>query len=439
MMSPVLIGTIGFIVMVVLALLEIPIFVSLGLVGVVGLILTSGFNTAMGIVATLPFAVLANYGLAVIPLFFLMGQVAGEAGIVKDAYEAVYRLTEGLRGGLAMATTVGSAFSAATMGSSVANAALFTRVALPEMLKFNYDKSFSLGCIASAGTFAIMIPPSIMFVIYGVITEESIGRLLIAGIFPGIITATVYLISIWVRCKWNPKLAPAPSVKYTAGEKFRSVFRLWSIILLFGLVFGGIYFGFFTPSAGAAVGASGAFLLALCRKKLTRASVGKVCFETMQGLGPLTAILLGGFFLGRFLVLSGFVEGILHFVTVDLVLPPLAVIGLIAVMYLILGALMDELSMTLVTIPFVYPLVKALGYDGIWFGVVYTKLCQIGLIFPPIAMNLFVVASAAGKDTTVVDVIKGIWPFIMLEIIVLAILILFPSISLYLPSKMYGG
>ena len=437
-MSPLLIGTIGFIVMVILALFEIPIFVSLGLVGVVGLILTSGFNTTMGIVAHLPFAVLANYGIAVIPLFFLMGQIAGEAGIVKDAFGAVYRLTGGLRGGLAMATTVGSAFSAATMGSSVANAALFTRVALPEMLKFKYDKSFSLGCIASAGTFAIMIPPSIMFVIYGVITEESIGRLLIAGIFPGILTAIAYLISIWIRCKWNPKLAPAPPIKYTAGEKFRSVFRLWSIMLLFLLVFGGMYSGLFNPSAGAAIGASGAFLLALGRKKLTKASVGKVCFETMQGIGPLTAIIIGGFFLGRFLVLSGFVEVIVHFVTVDLVIPPLAVIGLIAVMYLILGALMDELSMTLCTVPFVYPLVKALGYDGIWFGVIYTKLCQIGMIFPPIAINLFVVASAAGKDTNVMDVIKGIFPFILIEIIVLAVLILFPDISLYLPSKMYG-
>jgi len=438
-MPPLLIGTIGFIAMVILSLLEVPIFVSLGLVGVVGLILTSGLTTAMGIVASLPFAVLANYGLAVVPLFFLMGQVAGVAGIVKDAYEAVYRFTGGIRGGLAMATTVGSAFSAATMGSSVANAALFTRVALPEMLKFKYDKSFSLACIASAGTFAVMIPPSILFVIYGVITEESIGRLLIAGIFPGILTAIVYLVSIWVRCKWNPKLAPAPMVKYTVGEKFSSLFRLWSIILLFSLVFGGIYFGFFTPSAGAAVGASGAFLLALGRRKLTRANVGKVCFDTIQGIGPLTAILIGGFFLGRFLVLSGFVESVVHFVTAELAVSPLAVVGLIALMYIVLGALMDELSMTLVTIPFVYPLVKALGFDGIWFGVIYTKLCQLGMIFPPIAINLFVVASAAGKDTTVMDVIKGIWPFIVLEIIVLAILILFPSISLYLPSKMYGN
>jgi len=437
-MSPLLIGTMGFVVMVVLALLGIPIFVALGLVGVVGIILTSGFNTAMGIVATLPFSILASYGLSVAPLFFLMGHAAGEAGIVKDAYEVVYKLTGRFRGGVAMATTIASGFSAATMGSSAANAALFTRVALPEMLRFKYDKSFSLGCIAAAGTFAIMIPPSMAFVFYGIVTGESIGRLLIAGIFPGILTVFVYLIGIWVRCKLNLKLAPVPQVKFTAGEKLRSIFKLWSIILLFLLVFGGIYGGFFTPTAGGAIGASGAFLLAFGRKKLTRAALGKMSLEVMQGMGALMPLLIGGFFLGRFLVLSGFVEFIVHFITTDLKVPPIAVIWLLSAMYLILGALMDEISMTLVTLPFVYPLIKTLGYDGIWWGIIFTKLCQIGLIFPPIAMNLFVVASAAGKGTDVKDVIKGIWPFILLEIFVLVILILFPSISLYLPSKMYG-
>jgi len=437
-MSPVLIGVIGFVVMVILCLLEVPIFVSLGLVGVVGLMLTAGVHTTMGIVASLPFAVLANYGLAVVPLFFLMGQIAGQAGIVEDAYGSVYKWTGGIRGGLAMATIVGSAFSAATMGSSVANAALFTRVAYPEMVRYKYDKSFSLACIAASGTFAVMIPPSILFVVYGVITEESIGRLLIGGILPGILTALTYLGAIWVRCRLNPKLAPAPMVTYSLGEKFRSVFKLWGIIILFALVFGGMYLGWFTPSAGAGIGAAGALVLALARMKLRGSNIGKLCFDTIGGIGPLTAILVGGFFLGRFLVLSGFVESIVHFVTVDLSLRPLTIICLLAVMYIVLGALMEEMSMTLVTIPFVYPLVKQLGFDGIWFGVVYVKLCQLGMIFPPIAINLFVVAGSAGKDVSVLDVVKGIWPFIILEIIILAILIMFPSISLYLPSKMYG-
>jgi len=436
-MESVLVGVAGFTVMVVLALVGVPIFVAMGLVGVVGMILTAGINTTLGIVASLPFAVLASYGISVVPLFFLMGQVAGEAGIVRDAYDAVYKITGKLPGGLAMATTVGCAFSAATMGSSVANAALFTRVALPEMLKVNYDRSFSLGCIASAGTFAVMIPPSIPFVLYGIVTEESIGKLLIAGILPGILTAIAYLISIWLRCKYNMKLAPAPEVTYTAREKFLSVFKLWSIVLLFSLVFGGIWAGYFSATSGGAVGAAGACVLALARRKITRDSMGRVVYDTMTAMSSLSVIVVGGFFLGRFLVLSGFAETIVHFVTVELKIQPLAVIGLLALMYVILGALMDEVSMTLVTLPFVYPLVIKLGYDGIWFGVVFVKLCQIGMIFPPIAMNLFVVASAAGKDTNVMDVIKGIFPFIAIEIAVLVILILFPIISLYLPSKMF--
>lgn len=199
-----------------------------------------------------------------------------------------------------------------------------------------------------------------------------------------------------------------------------------------------MYLGWFTPSTGAAIGAAGAVVLALFRKKLKRSTIGKLCFDTIGGIGPLTAILVGGFFLGRFLVLSGFVESIVHYVTVDISLTPLTVVFLVAIMYIVLGALMEEMSMTLVTIPFVYPLIKELGYDGIWFGVIYVKLCQLGMIFPPIAINLFVVAGSAGKDVSVMDVVKGIWPFIVLEIIILVILIMFPSISLYLPSKMYG-
>ncbi len=437
-MESLLIGIVGFVVMIILCLLKVPIFMALGIVGIVGIIYSSGFNIAMGIVGTLPFAVLASYGLAVAPLFFLMGHLAGEGGVVQDAYEVVYKLTGKLRGGLAMATIIASGFAAATMGSSTASAVLFTRVALPEMLRFGYDKHFSLGCIASAGTFAIMIPPSMAFVIYGIVTGESIGKLLVAGILPGILTVFVYLMGVWVRCKFSLKLAPVPEVSFTRRDKFRSIFKLWSVGLLFLLVFGGIYGGFFTPTAGGAVGAAGAFLLAFSRRRLTGTSLKKMALEVMQGLGSFIPILIGGFFLGRFLVLSNFVEVIVNFVTTDLRIPPMAVIGLLCIMYVVLGALMDEISMTLVTLPFVYPIVKGLGYDGIWWGVVFTKLCQIGLIFPPIAMNLFVVASSAGEGTDVKDVIKGIWPFILLEVLVLVLLILFPSISLFLPNKMYG-
>ncbi len=437
-MSPLLIGTIGFIAMILLALSGVPIFVALGLVGVVGLILTSGFGTAFGIVASLPFAVFANYGLAVIPLFFLMGVLTGEGGLTKDAFESAYKLIGRVRGGLAMATSIGSGFSAACMGSSVANAALFTRMALPEMLRYNYDKSFSLGCIASAGTFAIMIPPSIAFVVYGIVTGESIGKLLVAGIFPGILTVIIYLIGIWVICRFNPKLAPLAPIKFTGREKLRSTLGLWGIGVLFILVMGGIYVGLFTPSAGAAVGASGAFILALRRGKLTKDAMGRVAIHSVDGMSSLAVIIIGGFLLARFLVVSGFVDELLDLPARANLSPGGILVGVV-ILYLILGCLMDSVSMTVCTMPFIYPLVvTSLGYNGIWFGVIFTKLCEIGLLTPPVGFNLFIVAAAAGKGTTVADVVKGIWPFLLMESFVLVILILFPSISLYLPSKMYG-
>jgi tripartite ATP-independent transporter DctM subunit len=437
--APLVMGPIAFVLMLVLCVTGMPIYVACGSVGVAGLVLLLGFDATLGIISSLPFAIYASYGLAIIALFYVMGELANASGVTEDAYRAAYILIGGVRGGLAMATTIGCAISAACLGSSVANAALFTRMAYPEMLKFKYDKSFSLGCIASAGTFAIMIPPSISLVTYGVITEESIGKLLMAGILPGILTASIYLVSIWVRCRLNPQLAPVPEIRFSLIQKIKASKMLWGVAALFVLVMGGIYGGFFTPTAGGAVGAFGALLLGLGRKKLTsKSALYRVMMNTATGVTTIGVLFIGGFFLARFLTLSGFVEVLVRFITVDLKVPPLAVIGLLSVMYLILGALMDEFTMTLCTMPFVYPLVKGLGFDGIWFGIVFNKLCQIGLIFPPIAMNLYVVAQAAGKETNVMDVIKGIWPFIALEIISLVILILVPDIALYLPNRMFS-
>jgi C4-dicarboxylate transporter DctM subunit len=436
-MSPMILGALGFAIMILIALLGVPIFVAMGFVGIAGLIYMAGFNMTMGIIAALPFAIFANYGLAIVPLFFLMGAFVGEGKVTEDAFNSAYKLLGRVRGGLLMATCIGSGLAAATMGSSVANAALFTRMAYPEMQKYGYDKSLSLACIASSGTFAIMIPPSIAFVIYGLLTGESIGKLLIAGILPGVMTVAAYLIAIWIMCRRNPKLAPLAPVTFTAREKVKALAGLWSVAVLFLLVIGGIYSGMFTPSAAAAVGAFGAFLIALGRKTLTKDSLKRVSVTSVEGMASLAVVIFAGFILMRFLVISGFVDELVHFVGVTK-LPPAIFLAGIVLLYLVLGALMDELSMTVCTIPFVYPIMMKLGYDGIWFGVWYTKLCQIGLIFPPVAMNLFVVAASAGKDVTVLDVIKGIWPFIILEIIVVILLISFPSISLFLPNLMYG-
>jgi C4-dicarboxylate transporter, DctM subunit len=438
-MESLLLGSIAFALMLILCVTGMPIYVACGAVGVAGLIFELGFDATCGIVASLPFAIYANYGIAIIALFFLMGELANQSGMTKKAYEAAYKIMGEFRGGLAMATTIGCGIAAACLGSAVANAALFTRMALPEMLKYKYDKNFSLGCIASAGTFAIMIPPSIALVVYGVLTEESIGKLLMAGIFPGMLTVVLYLVSIWVRCRINPRLAPIPELKFPLREKIKSLGGVWQVGALFILVMGGIYGGFFTPTAGAAVGAFGALLIGLVNRTLTsKAGLSKAAMNTAAGVSTIGVLFIGGFFLARFLTLSGFVEVLVKLVTKDLAVPPLAVIAFLCVMYLVLGALMDEFTMTVCTIPFVYPVVKGLGYDGIWFGIVFTKLCQIGLIFPPIAMNLYVVAQAAGEGTNVMNVIKGIWPFIALEIVSLTVLVLVPEISLFLPNMMFA-
>lgn len=438
MNEPLLIGFLSLGAMVGMAVIGVPIFVATGAVGIVGLMFDLGVSGAFGVIGTLPYSALASFGITLIPLFFLMGDFAAQAGIAKDAFDAAYKLFGKKRGGLAMATTVGSAFSAATMGSSLANAALFTRIALPPMLAYKYDKNFALGCIASVGTFAIMIPPSITFVLYGIVTQESIGALLMAGVFPGIFTAVLYLVFIYVRCRFNPKLAPIPEVTFSRKEKLSGIFQLWTIFFLFFSVMGGIYLGYFTPSAGGAVGAFAALLLALWKRRVTWGVFRRVSLETVQGTTSILVILVGGFFLARHLTLSGFTEELVKLCTGGGALSGWVIMILFSVMYLFLGCVMETVSMLVSTMPFVYPVVKALGYDGIWFGVIFVKLAEIGMLTPPIGSNLFVVTATAGEGTSIMDVVKGVGPFLLLEIPILAILLFWPELSLYLPSQMYG-
>ncbi len=438
MNEPLLIGFMSLGVMVGLALIGIPIAFAAGIVGILGLVFDLGLSGAFGIIGTLPFSVLANFGITLIPLFFLMGDFAAQAGIAKDAFDASYKLLGKKPGGLAMATTVGSAFSAATMGSSLANAALFTRIALPPMMAYKYDKPFALGCIASVGTFAIMIPPSITFVLYGLVTQESIGALLMAGVFPGIFTAVAYLAFIYIRCRLNPKLAPITEITFSRREKLKGLVQLWSIFFLFFAVMGGIYLGYFTPSAGGAVGAFLALILAIAKGRVSWEVLRRVSVETVQGTTSIMIIVVGCFFLARHMTLCGFSEALVKLCTGGGALPGWVVMVLFSLMYIFLGAVMETVSELVTTMPFVYPVVKALGYDGIWFGVIFVKLAEIGQLTPPIGENLFVVAATAGEGTDVMDAVKGIGPFLLLEMPILAALLLFPEISLYLPSKMFG-
>lgn len=435
-MDPLITGSLGFLMMIILILSRVPIALALGGVGICGLIVTFGYGKTLGIIATLPFTSMASYSLALLPLFFMMGDFVRESGIASDAYEVAHKWVGGLPGALAMTTTVACGFSAAALGSSVANAAMFTRIALPEMDKAGYDKGLSLGCIAAAGTFATMIPPSLTFVIYGVIVEQSVGKLLMAGILPGILSVIAYCISIYIRCRWlNPSLAPAPHRGTGWKEKFRALYKLWTILILFTLVMGGMYAGFFTPSSGGAIGAFGALIILLTRRRLRLEEIVKIGLLTARGMGAVMMVIIGGLFFARFLVLCGWIERMVH-ITTTLPLPPIGIMAMIGVFYLVLGCLMDPLPMILCTVPFIYPIVIELGFDPIWFGVILVKLTEIGCITPPVGVNLFVVAGSADKKPDMGVMIRGVTPFILVELVVLTILYIFPIISLYIPNHM---
>jgi C4-dicarboxylate transporter DctM subunit len=436
--EPFVVAGLSFAVMLFLVLGGVPIFAAMGLVGIAGLIFDTGFTQALALTQSLPFAIFASYSLALVPLFFLMGDLISQSGLASNAYNCSYKLLGNHPGGLGMATTLASGIAAAAMGSSTANAALFTKIALPEMRRLGYDKSFSLGIIACTGTFAIMIPPSIPLVIYGTLTEESVGKLLIAGVVPGIITLIAYLACIRVMVALNPRLGPRSQRRLTLQEKLRSLSGLWGILVLFILVLGGIYAGVFTPTAAGAVGAFGAFIIALSKKGLNKAAIASISLSSVQGISSIMVLLIGGFLFSKHLVLCGFVEELVSLVTVR-VDQPFIVMMAICMMYLIMGCIMSTLSMLVITVPVLYPVVTALGYSGIWFGIVCIKLIEIALVTPPIGGNVFVTAQAAGKDTSIPDVFRGVLPFIIMDIIVLLILFLFPAVATYLPSKMYAS
>ncbi len=436
-MDPLLTGVLSFLFLMVIIALGTPIWAALTLTGFLGICYINGIPIGLNIIGTTPHSSVGSYALSVVALFYLMGTVAEQAGIAGDAYDVAHKWLARLPGGLAMTTTVACGFFAAICGSSVANAAVFSKIALPQMVKFGYSRQLALGSVASAGTFAVMIPPSILMVIYGLMTNLSIGKLLIAGLFPGLFTILVYLISIYIRCKWiSPSIAPAINLRFTWRERFSSTKKVVPIMIIFIVVLGGIYAGWFTPTAGAAVGAFTTFIVAFAMKKgLKKKEIAEIATTSALGITSVMMILVGGFLFSQYLTRSGFVDTLSGWV-MAFDFSSVAIIVVICIMYLVLGCFMDAIPMMLITVSFVFPLITKMGFDGIWFGVILVKLCEIGAITPPIGINLFVVAAAVGDKDALSDVIKGVIPFVGLEMIILIILILVPQISLFLPQHM---
>ncbi|MDQ2778766.1 MAG: TRAP transporter large permease subunit [Pseudomonadota bacterium] len=434
-MDPLWIGFGSAALLVLALLLGVPVAPAMGLIGIGGMLASAGFAFTAAQLRGLPYAVVANYDFAVLPLFVLMGVLAEASGITAQLFHVLDLWLRRVRGGLYQAVVLGSAIFAAVSGSTIVNAVVFTRIAYPQMLRYGYDRALSIGCIAATGSFAAMIPPSITMVIYAIMTGQSVGRLLIAGIVPGVLTAAVYFVGIAVLMRLKPSLAPPAGAAVATRERWQKTAALWPLLLLIVPVIGGLYAGLYPASAAGAVGAFCAFGLALAKRRGSRGWLPPVLQDAAAISCTIFAILIGGLLLSRMLVVSGVIDQMVLAIT-SIASTPLRFMLLACLLYGVLGCLLDTTSMMVVTLPFLYPVVVALKIDPIWFGIVLVKLIEISVVTPPVGVNLFAVLGAAGKETQVRDVLRGVAPFIALELLVLALLVAVPSLSTWLPDQM---
>ncbi len=426
-------GTLVIVFIVIMLAFGSHIGVTLGLGGLIGIFLTLGSNSALAQLATVPFSTSNSFALAVIPLFILMGSLATQARLTTELYTAAYNWFSRMPGGLAMATTLASAAFGAASGSTIVNAAVFTRMAMPEMTALGYDKRLSAGCIAASGTLAALIPPSVLMVVYAIITQQSVAVLLIAGLVPGILSAVVFLIGIYVMAKRRPEIAPMPTEVIPLKEKVRSLKGVWGILALFVLVIGGIYGGFFVPTYAGAVGAFGAFLIVIFRGRFKREVIVETFIEAVITSTTIFIIIIGGMLFARFLTYTGLVNGVTD-ALLSWDLPPFLYRLAFATLFLVLGMLIEPIAIMVLTLPVMFPVMTGVGYDPIWLGVIAVKMAEISLITPPVGLNVYVVRSASPVPLTLEQVFAGVTPFIVMELIMLALLIIFPSIVTFVPN-----
>lgn len=427
------VAIIGFVALFVLMLLRVPVGMAMGLVGVGGFAYIVGGAPALKNVGHTTARTVTDYNFAVIPLFLLMGSFATTSGMSRELFRAANAFLGHLRGGLGIATIAACGGFAAICGSSVATAATFSRVAYPEMRRFNYPQSFATGVIAAGGTLGIMIPPSTVFAVYGLITEQDVGKLFIAGILPGLLAVAMYMITITLIGVARPGFLPEGQ-RATWKERRAALRDVWATLLLFAFVIGGLYGGLFTATEAAGAGAGGAFLIGLARGRLSRADIMRSLLETTRTTAAVFTVLIGALLFGYFLTVTQTPQKVTELLT-GLGIGKYGVLALIMLMYLVLGCLMDALAMIILTVPIVFPVIKELGFDPIWFGVIIVMTVELGLIHPPVGMNIFVIKSVI-EDVKMSTMFYGVMPFIVTDLLRLIILIAFPIIALWLPSHM---
>ena len=432
-MSTDAIAIVGFVVLFVLMLLRVPVGMAMGLVGVTGFGYIVGAGPALKMVGQTSMRTVTDFNFAVVPMFLLMGAFATTSGMSRELFRAGNAFLGHLRGGLGIATIAACGGFAAICGSSVATAATFSKIAYPEMRRFNYPQSFSTGVIAAGGTLGIMIPPSTVFAIYGLITEQDVGKLFIAGVLPGLLAVAMYMITVALISYARPNFLPAGE-RASWSERRAALKDIWATLLLFVFVIGSIYGGLATATEAAGMGAAGAFIIGLARGRLSRADIRRSLLEATRTTAAVFTILIGAILFSYFLTVTQTPQKITAFLT-GLGLGPYGVLVLLMLLYLVLGCLMDALSMIILTVPIIYPVIISLGFDPIWFGVIIVMTVELGLIHPPVGMNIFVIKSVI-EDVKISTIFYGVMPFIVTDILRLIILIAFPAIALFLPSQM---
>lgn len=430
-MSEVQVAWIGCLLLIVLLAGSMPVGLAMAVAGAIGFALMVTPTAAMNLIVTDLYETFSTYSLTVIPLFVLMGQVSFHAGISKRLFAAAYHWLGPLRGGLAMASVGACAAFGAICGSGPATAATMATVALPEMRRYGYDMELGSGAVAAGGTLGMLIPPSVVFIVYAVITEQSIGQLFLAGIIPGLLIAVLFCLTIHLHCRLRPHLGP-PAVGSTWSMRWRSLLGVVETVIIFALVMGGLFRGWFTPTEAAAIGACSCLVVALARRGLTWKAFGQSLRETVRTTCMVMIIVVGAVIFGRFLAVTMIPQSLAEILT-GLPIPAWMIMSLIILFYLISGCFIDALGLILLTIPVFFPVVVSLGYDPVWFGVIIVVVTQMGVISPPVGVCVYVV-SGMERDIPLQVVFRGALPFLGALLIAAVLLLAFPSISLYLPS-----
>ncbi len=435
-MSNVAIGFLGIGAGLILLALRVQIGVALGLVSFLGIAVLLNFRAAWGIVTAIPFNFVGDWNLTAIPMFLLMGFVASEAGLSTGLFRAMRILLSWLPGGLAVSSVGANAVLAAASGSSVATASAFARIATPEMLRYGYHPGLATGVIAAAGTLGALIPPSILMVLYGYLAEVSIARLFAAGVVPGILTAVAFAAMIIIRCILNPKLAPKVQDKFTREEKLAALRETWPLpVIIIGVLFG-IFTGLFTPTSAGAIGAALAILLGLATRKMSLDVMRRALEATLLSTASIFLVIIGTSLLSRFMALSGvpaYTAGLL----VEFGTTPLLVLLAVAILYIFLGMFLDSIGILLLTMPIILPMAREAGLDLIFFGIILVKLLEIGLLTPPVGLNVYVIKGALGDRVSLTTIFKGVGWFIVVDLILLGILIAWPGLVTWLPDIMF--